>query len=343
MKPRISAVLGVSAVLLVSCGGDEGSVSTRTKNAALTPPTSTLAAPTSAAGTVVAETTTPSTVAPVVTAAATTVLVAPTTVAPTAPPLQTTIAPTTAPPVVSTTSPVVSIAQAPGSTTRQFTLTPNTIAPRPRTCNIVQKKGLKSPRPRPNAIEDSYIILRTTLGCPAFILSVETWHEGPSGRLDEIKTLVDMTNGRTSFRGQSSVDIKRVNDFNENDALYQRDNDKVAAANGSFFNFLYNVVLWDKANKDQCLVNAQESNRYGFQILSQQDCRTTDTSKVTSVFGYEVPNPGYNYLSEVTVRSCRNWSITLPADRDKCRTATLVVRIVFSDGYAIENIRIPLQ
>lgn len=325
MKFQTAIALGVSAALLGACGGDGGTDELRTKNSALTASTTTSAAIAPTTGVTVAST--------VVTAPTTTVpLVAPTTL-----PVQTTAAPASSQPAASTTMPVVSVAQAPGVTSRPFVLTPNTVAATSRTCNIAQKKVVKSTKLKPNVFEDSYILLRTTLGCPTQILSVQTWHEGPSGRLDDVKTLSDATKNGNG-KQNPSFDVKRVNDFNERDDLYRR-LDNVATEIGSFFNILYDFSFLGKEVQDACLIGDLEAIRYGF----SPKCAPSKTRPTSSVFAYEVPNPGFKYLSEVSLRSCRNWSIPSRTDQDTCRKATLVVRIVFSDGYAIENIRIPLQ
>lgn len=339
MKFQTAIALGVSVALLAACGTDEVSDAPRTKNSALA--TSSTTSPVIVATTGV---TIPSTVPVATVSAPTTVVAAPTTtvplVAPTTLPVQTTAAPASSQPAASTTMPVVSIAQAPGATTRQFNVTPNTVNPArvpSRVCNIVQKKVVKSTKLKPNVFEDSFILLRTTLGCPTQISSVQTWHEGPSGRLDEIKSLSDAF-GNGTGSAKPSVDVKRVNDFNERDELYRRGS-KVANEIGSFFNILYDYSFLGKEVQDSCLIGDLEAIRYGF----LPKCAPSKTRPTNSVFAYEVPNPGFNYLSEVSLRSCQNWTIPTQADKDTCRKATLVVRIVFSDGYAIENIRIPLQ
>ena len=243
MKSRLFVIIGASLVFASACGAGGGSDSARTKNAAL--PTSSVSGEVASTAAPATSTSMPAittTAPPVVTVAPTTG--APTTPAPTtavlttvtaAPPATTAAPITAAPSVTATTQPPVRT-NASGLVMTQ-TITPNTLAARVTTCDLVQKKVTSKNPPKPNVAEDATIYIRTTSGCPRFIASVEFWHENPSGRLDAIRTQSetrDVSVIGNAFTGNAARDAKLVNDFVQLFPSGSRE----AALNGSFINFI---------------------------------------------------------------------------------------------------------
>ena len=332
MKSRLFVIIGASLVFASACGAGGGSDSARTKNAAL--PTSSVSGEVASTAAPATSTSMPAittTAPPVVTVAPTTG--APTTPAPTtavlttvtaAPPATTAAPITAAPPVTATTQPPVRT-NASGLVMTQ-TITPNTLAARVTKCDLVQKKVTSKNPPKPNVAEDATIYIRTTSGCPRFIASVEFWHENPSGRLDAIRTQSetrDVSVIGNAFTGNAARDAKLVNDFVQLFPSGSREAD----LNGSFINFLAtNQLMYNK-----CILEPTRKPT-GCELY-----------KLDSLFVPEVPIPPFDYFSQVALRSCRTWVLENPDDREKCKGATLVARIVFTNGYAMENIRIPLQ
>lgn len=330
MKSRLFVIIGAALVFASACGAGGGSDSARTKNAAL--PTSSVSGEVASTAPPATSTSMPAvttTAPPVVTAAPTTG--APTTPVPTtavlttvtaAPPATTAAPITAAPPVTATTQPPVRT-NASGLVMTQ-TITPNTLAARVTKCDLVQKKVTSKNLPKPNVAEDATIYIRTTSGCPRFIASVEFWHENSSGRLDEIRTQSETSD--VPFTLNTARDAKMVNDFVQLFPSGSRD----AELNGSFINFL-------KTNQgmyNQCILDWTRTKRIP---------AACELYKLDSLFVPEVPIPPFDYFSQVALRSCRTWVLDNPADREKCKGATLVARIVFTNGYVMENIRIPLQ
>jgi len=332
MKSRLLVIIGASLVFASACGAGGSSDSARTKNAAL--PTSSVwmlqnLAPYAPPTTMPAVTTT---APPVVTIAPTTGV--PTTPAPiiavlttvTAAPPATTAAPMTAAPSVTATTPPAQRANASGLVMTQ-TITPNTLAPRVTQCDLIQKKVKSKNPPKQNVAEDATIYIRTTSGCPRFIASVEVWHENPSGRLDTIRSLQE--EGDVPLTGNPARDAKMINDFVEMFLGGSRG----AELNGRFTNFLTR----NQKTYEEC------RRRFSFASASEKVPASCELYKLGSLFVPEVPIPPFDYFSEVALRSCRTWVLENPDDREKCKGATLVARIVFTNGYAMENIRIPLQ
>ena len=334
MKSRLLVIIGASLVFAGACGAGGSSDPARTKNAGL--PTSSvgmlqnlapLPSPTTAP--LPSPTTMPAVTTTAPPAAVTTAPLivcvtgcsgAPTTPAPTTAVLTTV---TAAPPAPTTQPPV--LAKASGLVMTQ-TITPNTVAPRVTQCDLIQKKVKSKNPPKPNVAEDATIYIRTTSGCPRFIASVEFWHENPSGRLDAIRTLSE--EGDVPFTGNAARDAKMINDFVELVPSGSRD----AELNGRFTNFLnLNQAKYKNCQREFWLARARRAPA-GCELY-----------KLESLFVPEVPIPPFDYFSEVALRSCRTWVLENPDDREKCKGATLVARIVFTNGYAMENIRIPLQ
>ena len=255
----------------------------------------------------------------------------------------TTVASTTTALVSPTTSPVITSTTAAGPVSESFAVTPTTVAVVSSSCGVFRNTiriGVTGPRDAP--VENSYVYLRTTPGCPRAITSVTSWHEGPSGRIDEVKAILKSKLTRERAAANPAAKIAEIN---ANQASYAVTSGvfDTASPYGGFVNFLTDSRYLGDRLRDSCAKGSRDLENYRLRFARIMPGSPSCGFDERSVFLTERVEPELRYLSEVTLLSCRNWYLQIPEDREKCRTATLVVRIVFSDGSTLGNIRVPLQ